>query len=297
MAIFFIDRETGHKQEEKVAGDDYLSWLYQTKSGSFFLQTLIKRKLVSYLYGKMQDTSLSKTKIKRFIAENKIDMTEALVEDPSAYRTFNDFFTRQLKPEARPIIRENHVFISPADGRILAWENIVSEKPLPIKGRYCGLAELLQNRKLAREYMGGTCLIIRLTPADCHRFYFPDQGTPSYPIKIKGAYYSVNPKALSKIPNLYSQNKRELTIFYSQNFGKLLMVEVGATFIGSIVQTYRPEKPVLKGSEKGYFKFGGSTIILILKNNKMKVDEDLLINTSRGLETKIKIGEQIGQKV
>ncbi|HHV64582.1 MAG TPA: phosphatidylserine decarboxylase [Peptococcaceae bacterium] len=296
MSVYYFDRESGGKRKELVAGAKYLQWLYATKTGSFLLHFLIKRKLFSSFYGRLQDTSLSRHKIKRFVTELEIDMREAEREDINMYRTFNDFFTRKLKPEARPINKDPRVLISPADGRLLAWENIQSDKLLQVKGMTYTLADLLQDKRLADSYEQGACVVIRLNPADYHRFHFPDSGIPAQSVKIKGKYYSVNPLALKRIPRLYCENKRELTVFNSDNFGQMLLMEIGATCVGSIVQTYTPGKYTLKGSEKGYFKFGGSTIILFLPKNAVKIDADLLQNTAAGSETKIKMGEQIGLK-
>ncbi|MGI6448745.1 MAG: phosphatidylserine decarboxylase [Desulfitobacteriia bacterium] len=297
MAIYYFDRESKEKRKEIVIGDKYLQWLYGTKSGFFLLETLVKRKLFSTIYGKLQDTRLSRRKIKSFVTELKINMQEALREELSTYQSFNDFFTRHLKPEARPINSNPRVLISPADGRLLAWEKISTDSLLQVKGMTYTLSDLLQDKELALAYEQGTCVIIRLNPADYHRFHFPDSGVPAGSLKIKGKYYSVNPLALKRVPHLYCENKRELTIFSSDNFGQMLLIEVGATCVGTIIQTFSPNKHAQKGSEKGYFKFGGSTVILLLPENTVKIDADLLHNTAAGLETKVRLGEQIGLKV
>lgn len=294
MPIHYIDRKTGKQREEIVAGDKYLKWLYETNTGFLLLKSLFKRKLFSDLYGKLQDTALSRRKIRSFIASLEIDMTEAKMEDLAAYRTFNDFFVRELKSEARPIDRSPDVLVSPADGRVLAWQTIDPNRMLQVKGSCYSLPELLRNKEMALDYAQGTCIVIRLCPSDYHRFHFPDTGVPSPPRRIKGHYYSVNPLALRRIPRLYCENKRELTIFSSDNFGDIVMIEVGATCVGSIIQTYTPLKHVPKGLEKGYFKFGGSTLILLLKKDSVRIDEDLLINTAQGIETKVCMGERIG---
>lgn len=296
MPIHYIDRKTGEKKEEIVAGDKYLKWLYESSLGLNFFVPVLKRKLFSELYGRLQDTGFSRRKIGSFIDELQIEMREAKIEDPGSYRTFNDFFTRELKPESRPINPDKGILISPADGRVLAWENIESDRLIQVKGITYSLADLLQGKDLALEYEQGTCIVIRLCPSDYHRFHFPDSGFPSLNHRIKGNYYSVNPVALRRIPRLYCENKRELTFFSSDNFGDMVIIEVGATFVGSIVQTYSPESFVTKGMEKGYFKFGGSTIILLLKNKVIRVDEDLLRNTAGGIETKVYVGEKIGVK-
>ncbi|MDD3223906.1 MAG: phosphatidylserine decarboxylase, partial [Clostridium sp.] len=123
-----------------------------------------------------------------------------------------------------------------------------------------------------------------------------DNGTCGPTTKIKGSYYSVNPIALKKINNLFCENKREWSVFLSENFSDVLYVEVGATCVGSIIQTYAVNKKVYKGDEKGYFKFGGSTIVLFFKSNTIKIDTDILTQSNLGYETKISMGEKIGIK-
>lgn len=296
MSIHYIDRKTGEKKEEIVAGYKFLKWLYDTKSGSFFLVTLVKRRLFSSLYGKLQDTRFSSRKIKAFAQELQIDMSEAKAEDHTSYRTFNDFFIRELKGEARPIASNPDFLISPADGRVLAWENIDTNKLIQVKGFYYTLADLLQDKEMASAYHQGTCMVIRLCPSDYHRLHFPDSGIPAKSIGVRGHYYSVNPLALKKVPQLYCENKRELTLFHSDHFGDMILIEVGATCVGSIVQTYAQGEHVHKGAEKGYFKFGGSTMIVLLKKNVVRIDEDILANTADDIETKVIMGERIGVK-
>jgi phosphatidylserine decarboxylase len=296
MPVHYLDRKTGQYKEEIIAGAKFLRWIYETNSGPFLLEALVKRKVFSFLYGKLQDLPLSRGKIRRFVRDLQIDLQEARQDDPDAYPTFNHFFTRELKAAARPVDSAPGVLVSPADGKILAWENIDPERLLQVKGSYYSLAELLCNRDLAFAYDRGTCLVIRLCPADYHRFHFPDGGIPSETRKINGHYYSVNPLALKKVAKLYCANKRELTLFQADNFGEMLLMEVGATCVGSIVQTYLPGQYAAKGSEKGYFKFGGSTTILFLKKDTVQIDSDLTANTAEGIETQIRMGERIGIK-
>ncbi|KUO64093.1 MAG: phosphatidylserine decarboxylase [Gracilibacter sp. BRH_c7a] len=297
MSIYFKDRKTGEQKEEKVAGYKFLKWIYYTRSGSMALESILKRKIFSSLYGKLQDTRFSSRQIKNFVSNLEIDMGEAKNEDISSYRTFNDFFIRELKSGSRPIILQSNILVSPADGRVFAWQNIDATKLLQVKGSYYSLADLFQDKDLALTYDKGTCIIIRLCPSDYHRFHFPDRGIPSLTSRVEGHYYSVSPLALQKIANLYCENKREFTLFQSDNFGQIVIMEVGATCVGSIVQTYVPDQHVEKGSEKGYFKFGGSTLIVFLKENTVKIDGDILSNTEQGIETMIYMGERLGAKV
>ena len=111
--------------------------------------------------------------------------------------------------------------------------------------------------------------------------------------KIEGDYYSVNPFALRKKAEIFCLNKREYTILSNSLFGDVIMAEVGATMVGSIIQTYKGSS-IKKGEEKGYFKFGGSTVVLLFEKSKINIDKDLLINTAKGHETAVKMGERIG---
>ena len=157
-------------------------------------------------------------------------------------------------------------------------------------------SELLQDNEVYNLYDGGTCLIFRLCPTDYHRFHFIDDGVCGDTTKIKGHYYSVNPIALKNVKKLFCQNKREWSIFHSDNFGDVICMEVGATCVGSILQSYSTNSKITKGEEKGYFKFGGSTVILFFKKDVVKIHEDLLNQTQLGFETSVLMGEKIGLK-
>lgn len=297
MRIVYIDRKTKEEKVEIVAGDKAIMWSYDTAIGKGLLELIIKKRFFSSLFGGFMDTSYSKRRIQSFIDQLGINIDEAQREGIAEYKSFNDFFARSLKPDARPINTDRDAFVSPADGKILAYENIDIHRLIQVKGFEYSLAELIGNKELAEEYDGGTCIVVRLAPADYHRFHFPDGGIPSKSNLIQGSYYSVNPYALNKIAKLYCQNKRELTVFESNHFSKILLIEVGATGVGGIIQTFKANTPVEKGQEKGYFKFGGSTTILFLKRNMIKIDEDILQNTRNGFETKVYMGESIAYRI
>jgi len=296
MNIYYIDRKSGKKEREIVAGNRFLNWVYENPTGRAALEIFIKRKIFSLLYGRLQDFSPSSIKIERFVKELAIDMKEAEREHFEDYHSFNDFFARKLKETARPIAKDAHMLISPADGRLLAYEAIHMDRVIQVKGFTYTLQSLLNDRELAEQYEGGTCIVVRLCPADYHRFHFPDSGITVSHKHIRGHYYSVNPIALQKIAEVYCQNKREITIFNTEHFDQMLLVEVGATCVGSIIQTYEPGKLVKKGEEKGCFKFGGSTVLMFLKAGQVKIDKDILDNTEIGIETKVNMGEAIGLK-
>lgn len=296
MEIYYIDRKNEKKLKEVVAGGRFLRWIYEHPLGMKTMELIIKKKFFSMFYGKFQDTPFSKRKIEAFVRDLSIDLKEAEQENIEDYGSFNEFFTRKLKDTCRPINMDDNILISPADGRILAYENIDIKQMIQVKGMTYDLYSLINNRQWAEEYKDGTCVVVRLNPSDYHRFHFPDKGIPMEHMKVKGHYYSVNPMALHRVAEVYCQNKREITVFNSENFGKVLLIEVGATCVGSIIQTYHQGNMVNKGEEKGYFKFGGSTVIMLLRHGQVAIDKDLLDNTYQGLETKVNMGEGIGHK-
>lgn len=293
--IKYFNRKIKKYEIEKVAGSIYLNWTYSSPVGMKLLELIIKKKIFSKLYGNFCNSKYSKKKIAPFIKNFNIDINE-FKENYKNFRCFNDFFSRSLKDTARPIDKNKNILISPGDGRLTVYQNIDLNKLVQIKGYTYSLFDLIDNPKISKKFKNGTCLILRLCPTDYHRFHFIDSGICESTHKIKGHYYSVNPIALKNIANLFCKNKREWSLFHSDNFGDVLYVEIGATCVGSIVQTYLPGKTIEKGAEKGYFKFGGSTIILFFEQNKVIIDKDLLEQSNLGYETKILMGETIGTK-
>ena len=290
--IKYIDRETGQIQIENVYGEQWLNWLYHNPVGEATLWVIAKRKIVTSLYGDAMEKPSSADKIMPFVKEYKVDLS---IAQQQRFKSFNDFFIRQLKPEARPIVADSLAIASPADGKILAYEN-VNNSDFYIKGFRFNVDSFLNDKELSKKYENGAMIVFRLAPPDYHRYHFPVSGvTGSSNTKIDGDYYSVNPLALRKKAEIFWLNKREYGVIKSPIFGDVVMVEVGATMVGSMIQTYTGTT-VKKGQEKGYFKFGGSTVVLLFEKDKIKIDSDLLTNTQKGLETTIKMGEQIAVK-
>jgi phosphatidylserine decarboxylase len=294
--IKYYNRNNKTYETEKVAGENYLNWTYSSPMGMSLLEAFIKKKAFSKLYGWYLDRALSTRKIDKFINEFNLNETD-FEERKETFKSFNDFFYRKLKPSVRPVNMNKNAVASLGDGRLFAYENIDLDKLVQVKGFTYSLRELIKNNKVSDKYSGGTCLILRLCPTDYHRFHFIDSGVCDETTKIEGAYYSVNPVALKKVENLFCQNKREWSVFHSDNFGDVLYVEVGATCVGSIIQTYEPGRKVNKGDEKGYFKFGGSTVILFFEPDKIKIDNDIIEQTNLGYETYVLMGEKIGEKI
>jgi len=289
------NRKTRGYEQEQVAGEDSIKSTYHTVLGRLGLELLLKRKIYPFILGRLNDSRCSAGKIKGFIQEHGIDMSEC-IHDLHDFQSFNAFFTRKIKPEAREFAADPCLLLSPGDGKMRAWNNIDIERVIQVKGFSYTLAELLSDSELARQYRGGVCAVLRLGLADYHRFHFIDSGRCTGSKSVKGFYYSVNPIALQAIPALFCRNKRAVSTLRSKNFGDITYVEVGAAFVGSIIQTYRPDTAIARGDEKGYFKLGGSTILLFLEKGAAAVDGDILLQTERGYEVKVLAGEAIGRK-
>ena len=287
--IRYVDRQTGEIKTEKVPGEKWLVWLYNNPVGEITLSALVKRKLVSSFYGQLMDGAKSAKKIQPFVEEYDIDLS---IAEKQEFDSFNDFFIRKLKKNARPVNNDSNVVVSPADGKLMAWSN-VSNSDFIIKGYRFDVFSFLQDSLLAKKYKNGSLVVVRLAPNDYHRFHFPVSGIVSPVVKITGDYYSVNPIALHQMIEIFCLNKRQHTIITTAQFGDVVMAEVGATMVGSIMQTYEGNAAG-KGEEKGYFKFGGSTVVLLFEKNKIRIDNDLLANAEKGFETYVLMGEQIG---
>ena len=290
MQIKYIDRKSGKTIIETPPGEGFLKFLYHNPFGKLAILPIAKRKFLSSWYGRKMDKASSVKKIKGFVKELGIDMSEA-IKSITDYTSFNDFFYRKLKPEARPI--ENG-FVSPGDGKLLAFKNAHNVHNFFVKGRKFTLKEFLSNEQLADKYKNASLLILRLAPNDYHRYHFPYDGTPSEITKIKGDYFSVSPYALaSNFTKVFCENKREFCQLLTEDKGDVLIAPVGATMVGSIIETFTPNETIKKGDEMGYFAFGGSTIVMLANN--LKIDTDILENTKNRIETGVKMGEKIGE--
>ena len=164
-------------------------------------------------------------------------------------------------------------------GRYLAWTSIEDDHTFPVKGHHLSAAALLGNEALARDFTGGPLLLARLCPVDYHRFHYPDDGRVLESYRAHGAYHSVNPVALKAKSDVLATNERHITILDTKNFGKLAYVEVGAMCVGKIVLTHT-EGEFRRGDEKGYFLFGGSTVVVLGQRGVWKPDAELLEQTA-----------------
>jgi phosphatidylserine decarboxylase len=255
---------------------------------------LARRALFSKWYGYKMNKTASSLRIMPFIAEYNIDVDE-FAKSPFDYKTFNEFFYRALKPEVRPISPGEKVAVFPADGRHLAFQDIEAVAGFYVKGAKFSFAELLGDESVATRFAGGAMLISRLCPVDYHRFHFPVSGTPGEPRLIDGWLYSVSPLALRRRLRYLIENKREITLVESPQFGTVGVIEVGATNVGSIRQSFVPGRPVEKGAEKGLFAFGGSCVITIFQKGRIRFDADIVTQSAEQVETYAKMGDRLGE--
>ncbi|MEI8365050.1 MAG: archaetidylserine decarboxylase [Parachlamydiaceae bacterium] len=296
--IFYIDRVTGKICQEQVYGAAFLRLLYGKGLASRVFGVPLAHLLAripwfSAFYGWMQNRKSSAKKVGPFIKLFGVDTSE-FVKNPSEFVSFNDFFTRHLKPAARPIDASAATAIIPADGRYLFYQNIAECDGFVVKGEKFDLATLLQDSQLAREYAEGAMVIARLCPTDYHRYHFPCDCIPSKTQLINGWLYSVNPAAIKKNVHIFTENKRTLCTLDTAQFGKVLFLEIGATCVGAIHETCIPRMPYAKGDEKGYFSFGASSLILLFPAHSIRFDQDLLEASAKHIEIKCLMGQPMG---
>ena len=293
-AILVYNRETGRVEPEIVMGERFVRLLYENAAGRLLARGVFRRRFFSRLMGKLQDTAFSARKIPKVARELGINTAE-IAKPLEAYTTFNEFFTRRLKPGARPVDPSPSRVIAACDARLLAFNPVNAEDSFSIKGCSLDVPALLGDPTLADRYAGGAVLIYRLCPADYHRFHFPEACTPGAAVGFNGGLHSVNPIALATGLRILDTNLRERTVLEgAQRAGTICMVEVGALCVGSIVQTYSPGKAVERGAEKGMFRFGGSTVVVLYEPGRISLDDDIRAQTEQGVETLVKVGMGIG---
>ena len=290
--ISLLDRETGILKEETIYGRAALEFAYQTRLGRVVMR-LLPHGPLSRLYGVLNRLPTSRAKVPRFIESLGIDASEASLPVGDC-RSLDEFFCRRLRPEARPIEKSPNRFLAPADGRTTVFPS-VGDREFVIKGCRVRLADLLGDLSQAEHFCDGAAIVARLAPCDYHRFHFPDSGRATTAHLVNGRLHSVHPIALENKARSFN-NKRTITLLESENFGRVALVEVGAFAVGTIVQTYQPGQ-VIRGQEKGYFRFGGSTVVVLVPPNRLVLDEDLVSTSAKGLETFVKMGTSIGSAV
>lgn len=291
--ILVQDRDSGIILEEKISAHVKLGMriIYNGKGKeSKKFRALLKT--LSVRQGKKFDDPASIRQILPFIKFHSLNMEE--YED-ATYRTFNEFFYRRLKPGLRKPEGDEKIFVSPADSRCTVFSSIHQAKDIWIKGSRFTLARLTKNYK-PEVFNDRSCniLIFRLAPQDYHRFHCPCDAVIGKPTFVDGQYYTVNPMAVRSSLDVFGENVRMVIPLESPEFGTLLMIAVGAMMVGSIILDRKEGDFVKRGEELGYFKFGGSTVVLVVPSKSLTLDADLSRNSADGIETLVKVGMSIG---
>jgi phosphatidylserine decarboxylase len=290
--------------------------MYRSRGGRIIGQLQRTKRTLRSLtvnQGKKMDSAASAKGIPVFIATHRLNVTE--IEKPVAdYKTFNEFFARRLKPGVRKCEAEgdDRVAVSPADCRLTVWDSIEESKQVWVKGRNFTLANVLgaadSDGSLCAQLTGGSFLIARLAPQDYHRWHWPVSGKPGRRFPIDGDYNTVNPIAVRKNVDVYTDNKRTICPIRTADFGLVVLVAIGATMVGSINfvkckcgkeggcsdGACVENEPVRRFEEHGWFAFGGSTVIALFQPGAIAFDSDLKRNSAAGLETLIKVGRRVG---
>ncbi|PPR83342.1 hypothetical protein GOBAR_AA37371 [Gossypium barbadense] len=300
--ILVFDRKTKRLVEELIDTKIVLSMrtIYQSKIGLGLMDKGAKEILqsISERQGRQMNTVESAKEIPKFVEFFKDQINMAEVKYPlEHFKTFNEFFVRELKPGARTIasIERDDVAVCAADCRLMAFKSVEDSLRFWIKGRKFSIQGLLGKEVCSNAFIDGSLVIFRLAPQDYHRFHLPVSGTIGKFVNIPGCLYTVNPIAVnSKYCNVFTENKRVVTIISTAEFGKVAFVAIGATMVGSITFVKKEGDFVKKGEEFGYFSFGGSTVICVFEKGAIDIDDDLLANSGRSLETLVSVGMTLG---
>jgi phosphatidylserine decarboxylase len=293
-SIRIWNRAAGRVETERIYGDLWVRLLYGTAAGRWTAHHLLAGKLLSRLVGALQSTRLSARRVPRFVDGFGILMNE--FEEKEWY-SFNDFFIRRFRDGAREFCAERGSMPAFSEARYLAFERVDTEVEFPVKGQHLTAPAILEPETEATGLEDGPLLIARLAPVDYHRFHFPDDGEVLDEYRIAGRLHSVNPFALRARSDILATNDRHVSILDTSNFGRLAMVEVGAMNVGKIVQTHPTGAPFHRGDEKGYFCFGGSTILLFGEAGGWVPSTDLLEQTALERETLVRLGDEVARAV
>lgn len=299
--VLVMDRQTGIVAEEFIPPSvrTALRALYQSRFGrkaasTRRVQGLLKR--MTEQYGERFSSPASTAQIEKFVRVFNIDMSE-VAEPLHRFKTFNDFFYRHLKPSARPIAHphDERVAVCCADSRCVVFPSTDLAARFWIKGAHFSLNTLLGSDALAARYAGGAVVVFRLAPQDYHRIHVPVGGVVGKTQWLGDQYFTVNPMAVRSVLDVLTENRRCVTELYSEHFGCVQYIAIGATMVGSIVVTALPGTRLRKGDELGYFAFGGSTVVVLFEPGVIEFDDDLVLNSVKPLETLVRMGQSLGR--
>lgn len=266
-----------------------LKFLYRTVPGRMILKVLTWPAL-SRAGGKFLDAPLSRPLIPLFIRKAQIDLQDF---EPVQYRCFNDCFTRKILPGKRTFDPSPDAFTAPCDGKLTVWP-VTEGLVLPIKQSQYSVARLLGSAELAQRFEGGWCFVFRLCVEDYHRYAYVVSGAKDKDRFLPGILHTVRPIALESVP-VFTENSRSLSLIRTESMGRVAQMEVGAMLVGRI-QNHTPEAATVeKGTEKGMFLYGGSTVLVLVEKDRVQPDPKFLKASSLGQEIPVRMGEAIGK--
>lgn len=265
-----------------------------------FFQYILPKHTVSVLAGKLADVKTPWFKnlfIRKFAKAYKIDMSNAIEPELTGYACFNDFFTRAIDLSSRPIDTDINGFCSPVDGAMSQFGKIESGRIIQAKGHHFSALEILGgNQQQAQYFEDGEFCTIYLAPKDYHRIHMPCAGKLTAMSHVPGQLFSVNPLTAQNVPKLFARNERVVS-FFDTEFGKMALISVGATIVGSIETVWAgnitpPSRKdvkhwsyedqdisLSKGEEMGRFKLG-STVVLLMEKKPWKWAADVALEKS-----------------
>lgn len=292
MKLMVRDGETGELIPEDVQDERVLKLLYTTVVGRLATWAVFSRRWFSTVYSLSARSRFGRKSVPDFI--ERFGIVEADFE-PATYRTFNDFFIRRLRDGARPFVADSDKLPAFAEARYTGWSSADEVPFFTVKRARYSVEALLVESRWAEVFRGGPVLIARLAPQDYHRFHIVDDGEILDHYELRGRYHSVNPIATGSQAGVFALNRRSVTVQQTRNFGRVAYVDVGAMTIGSIVAQRRIADQVRRGDERGYFQFGGSTVVMVGERGRWEPTETILESTREGVETYVRLGRVVGK--
>jgi len=271
-----------------------LLFVHGTFAGSVIYR-LLQFPPFSKIYSVYLHSSLSRWKIDRFVKKHGVDLEQFVVPD-GGYKTFADFFTRKLLPGAREIDKSDTVLVSPADGKLFVIDNFRESSSFFVKIKNFTLHEFVgTDENSVSEFDGAQILIFRLCPYDYHRFHMPVSGKIRLVREVGGSYKTVNMLTYFFGENPLIKNYRQVFKIKNNLFGEFFFVVVAAMIVGKIhtIIADRRERYINKGDELGYFGYGASTIVVVLKKGTVKFAKDYLKHSLSGYETSVLFGDPV----
>ncbi len=284
--VKIYDRENKEYYIEKQYGEKELNFLYNTRAGRLLLKIAVSKGF-SELERYRKDSRRSISQIQPFIDKYHINCDDFEKKD---YTSFNDFFTRCLAPGRRKICLSNDRIIAPADSKLLVYP-ISDGLQINVKHSCYSVGRLLRDEKTAKLFAGGMCFVYRLTVDDYHRYCFCENGKITMRRHIDGVLHTVS--SLSESVDVYTENCREYCVISTDHLGDVIQMEVGAMLVGRIVNS--DSEIAVRGDEKGFFSYGGSTVIVLYSRGQVSAHDDIIEHSQKHIETKVKYGEAVGR--